>query len=84
MKNDLIMIKNSNYYSHPPRDWCLAGDVLSGSQLEGAAHAGVLQEWFGEQWWTARAAAQLVAVVIVILPLVILRRVGKSHPQSNS
>ncbi|XP_042375122.1 amino acid transporter AVT6C-like [Zingiber officinale] len=53
----------------------IIGDVLSGSQSEGAAHAGILQEWFGEQWWTARAAAQLVAVVIVILPLVLLRRV---------
>ncbi|XP_042381280.1 amino acid transporter AVT6C-like isoform X1 [Zingiber officinale] len=53
----------------------IIGDVLSGSQSEGAAHAGILQEWFGEQWWTARVAAQLVAVVIVILPLVLLRRV---------
>ncbi|KAG6509399.1 hypothetical protein ZIOFF_027387 [Zingiber officinale] len=53
----------------------LSCDVLSGSQSEGAAHAGILQEWFGEQWWTARVAAQLVAVVIVILPLVLLRRV---------
>ncbi|XP_042381281.1 uncharacterized protein LOC121974337 isoform X2 [Zingiber officinale] len=59
----------------------IIGDVLSGSQSEGAAHAGILQEWFGEQWWTARVAAQLVAVVIVILPLVLLRRVASRLPQ---
>ena len=50
-----------------------AGDVISGS----GEHAGLLEEWFGEQWWTARAAALLVTLVVILLPLVLLRRVGE-------
>ncbi|KAG0488747.1 hypothetical protein HPP92_007404 [Vanilla planifolia] len=53
----------------------IIGDVLSGNGSEGAAHLGVLQEWFGEQWWTARSAAIPLTVVVVMLPLVLLRRV---------
>ncbi|WOK96696.1 hypothetical protein Cni_G05403 [Canna indica] len=53
----------------------IIGDVLSGSQSADTVHAGVLQEWFGDQWWTTRAVALLVAVIFVILPLVLLRRV---------
>lgn len=53
----------------------IIGDVLSGNRSEGAAHLGVLQEWFGEEWWTARSAAIAIAVVVVMLPLGLLRRV---------
>ncbi|CAA6661861.1 unnamed protein product [Spirodela intermedia] len=31
----------------------IIGDVLSGNQSEGAGHLGVLQEWFGDQWWNS-------------------------------
>ncbi|XP_020575325.1 probable sodium-coupled neutral amino acid transporter 6 [Phalaenopsis equestris] len=53
----------------------IIGDVLSGNRSEGTVHLGVLQEWFGEEWWTGRAAAIAVTVFVVMLPLVLLRRV---------
>ncbi|KAG5558087.1 hypothetical protein RHGRI_008108 [Rhododendron griersonianum] len=54
-----------------------SGDVLSGSQLDGdgAAHLGVLEEWFGIYWWNSRAFALLFVLVFVLLPLVLFRRV---------
>ncbi|KAF7148665.1 hypothetical protein RHSIM_Rhsim03G0149400 [Rhododendron simsii] len=55
----------------------IIGDVLSGSQLDGdgAAHSGVLEEWFGIYWWNSRAFALLFVLVFVLLPLVLFRRV---------
>ncbi|XP_020596780.1 probable sodium-coupled neutral amino acid transporter 6 [Phalaenopsis equestris] len=53
----------------------IIGDVLSGNRTEGEDHMGVLQEWFGEEWWTARSATIPITVVVVMLPLVLLRRV---------
>ncbi|KAL8161058.1 hypothetical protein V2J09_012547 [Rumex salicifolius] len=38
-------------------------------------HMGILQEWFGYQWWNVRAYALLFIVLFVLLPLVLLRRV---------
>ncbi|KAL0922524.1 hypothetical protein M5K25_006514 [Dendrobium thyrsiflorum] len=53
----------------------IIGDVLSGNRSEGTVHVGVLQEWFGEDWWTVRSSAIAITVVAVMLPLVLLRRV---------
>ncbi|KAL5539949.1 hypothetical protein UlMin_043872 [Ulmus minor] len=53
----------------------IIGDVLSGNQPEGTVHLGVLQEWFGFHWWNSREFALLVTVLVVLLPLVLLRRV---------
>ncbi|KAK9058728.1 hypothetical protein SSX86_023570 [Deinandra increscens subsp. villosa] len=54
----------------------IIGDVLSGDESgEGSVHLGVLQEWFGVQWWNTRAVAILFIVVFVMLPLVLFRRV---------
>ncbi|OAY70448.1 probable sodium-coupled neutral amino acid transporter 6 [Ananas comosus] len=53
----------------------IIGDVLSGSVSGGETHAGVLQEWFGEQWWNGREVALLFIVVFVLLPLVLPKRV---------
>ena len=39
---------------------------------------GVLQEWFGIHWWNSREFSLLVVVVVVMLPLVLLKRVGQS------
>lgn len=55
----------------------VAGDVLSGSVEGGGEHAGVLQELFGPQWWTGREFVILATAVVVLLPLVLLRRVGE-------
>ncbi|EAZ13998.1 hypothetical protein OsJ_03924 [Oryza sativa Japonica Group] len=55
----------------------IIGDVLSGSAGAGDEHAGVLQELFGAQWWTARELVILVTAIVVLLPLVLRRRVGE-------
>jgi hypothetical protein len=62
-----------------------AGDVMSGSAGAGDEHAGVLGELFGARWWTGREFVILVTAVVVLLPLVLLRRVGEySRIQLNS
>lgn len=48
------------------------GDVLCGNQTGGTLHLGILQEWFGIQWWNSRAYVILFVVVFVMLPLVLL------------
>uniref|UniRef100_A0ACD5W1A5 Uncharacterized protein n=1 Tax=Avena sativa TaxID=4498 RepID=A0ACD5W1A5_AVESA len=53
----------------------IIGDVMSGSAGAGEEHAGVLGELFGSRWWTGREFVILVTVVVVLLPLVLLRRV---------
>ncbi|OMO75866.1 Amino acid transporter, transmembrane [Corchorus olitorius] len=50
----------------------IIGDVLCGSQSGGTLHLGVLQEWFGIQWWNSRAYVILFIVLFVMLPLVLL------------
>ncbi|XP_050387467.1 amino acid transporter AVT6C [Argentina anserina] len=50
----------------------IIGDVLSGNET---GHLGVLQEWFGVQWWNSRDIAILFTLVLIMLPLVLLRRV---------
>ncbi|KAJ1426307.1 Amino acid transporter, transmembrane domain [Sesbania bispinosa] len=42
---------------------------------QGEVHLGVLQQWFGIQWWTSREFALLVTLLLVLLPLVLYRRV---------
>ncbi|KAK6145606.1 hypothetical protein DH2020_022426 [Rehmannia glutinosa] len=53
----------------------IIGDVLSGNESEGTVHLGVLQEWFGIQWWNSRAFSLLFIVLLVLLPLLLLRRI---------
>nr|KJB67478.1 hypothetical protein B456_010G192600 [Gossypium raimondii] len=53
----------------------IIGDVLSGNQLEGSVHLGVLQQWFGIHWWNTRAFALLFTLIFVLLPLVVFKRV---------
>lgn len=51
--------------------------MLSGNNPnDGSIHMGVLQEWFGFYWWNSRELALLFILVFVLLPLVLLRRVG--------
>lgn len=53
----------------------IIGDVLTGTKSGDRIHTGLLQEWFGFHWWTSRAFALLIVVLLVILPLVLLRRI---------
>ncbi|KAL6581268.1 hypothetical protein OROMI_007191 [Orobanche minor] len=54
----------------------IIGDVLSGNESEGTVHLGILQEWFGIHWWNSRAFSLLFVVLLVLLPLLLLRRIG--------
>ena len=52
--------------------------MLCGStQSGGTLHLGILQEWFGIHWWNSRPFALLFVAIFVMLPLVLLRRVGQ-------
>ncbi|XP_023551708.1 amino acid transporter AVT6C [Cucurbita pepo subsp. pepo] len=53
----------------------IIGDVLSGNKEGEKMHSGVLQEWFGDQWWNAREFSILFTAVLILLPLVLFRRV---------
>lgn len=53
----------------------ILGDVLSGNEHGESQHVGVLQEWFGSSWCTARPFALLLVVVFILLPLLLYRRV---------
>ncbi|XP_078181327.1 amino acid transporter AVT6C-like isoform X1 [Carex rostrata] len=53
----------------------IIGDVMSGTTVGDENHGGVLQEWFGPQWWNDREVALLIIAVFVLLPLVLAKRV---------
>lgn len=53
-----------------------AGDVLSGTWVDGYHHKGVFEEWFGEHWWTTRSALLLFTTLFVFAPLISFKRVG--------
>ncbi|CAH1443385.1 unnamed protein product [Lactuca virosa] len=48
----------------------IIGDVLSGTWSEGEHHLGVMQEWFGQQWWTTRSVLLLLTTLLVFSPLI--------------
>ncbi|KAL5582051.1 hypothetical protein UlMin_014493 [Ulmus minor] len=50
-------------------------DVLSGTTSSGVRHAGVLEEWFGEHWWTGRAFVLIVLTVAIPVPLICYKRI---------
>ncbi|KAL6531142.1 hypothetical protein OROHE_014211 [Orobanche hederae] len=60
----------------------IIGDVLSGNESEGTVHLGILQEWFGIHWWNSRAFSLLSVVLLVLLPLLLLRRIDFSPSDS--
>ncbi|KAH6791263.1 Transmembrane amino acid transporter family protein [Perilla frutescens var. frutescens] len=53
----------------------IIGDVLSGTTSDGIHHAGVLEGWFGEQWWTGRFFVLLVTTLAIFAPLASLKRI---------
>ncbi|CAH9096496.1 unnamed protein product [Cuscuta epithymum] len=53
----------------------IIGDVLSGTSSDGVHHAGVLEGWFGEQWWTGRHFLLLVITLLVFAPLAFCKRI---------
>lgn len=56
----------------------IIGDVLSGSTGGGEHYTGVLEEWAGgATWWNERTFVLFTVMVVILLPLVSLRHVGK-------
>ncbi|KAL7149248.1 hypothetical protein ABFS83_05G026800 [Erythranthe nasuta] len=53
----------------------IIGDVLSGSTANGVHHAGVLEGWFGEQWWNKRFFVLVLTTLCVFTPLACLKRI---------
>ena len=51
--------------------------MLSGTASSGVHHTGVLEGWFGENWWNGRLFVLFVTTVFVFAPLVSLKRIGK-------
>ncbi|KAM4124270.1 hypothetical protein ACB094_01G217900 [Castanea mollissima] len=50
-------------------------DLLSGSTSSGVHHSGVLEEWFGEHWWTGCAFVHIVLTVAIFVPLICFKRI---------
>lgn len=53
----------------------IIGDVLSGTSSSGVHHAGVLEGWFGEHWWSGRTFVLLVTTLLVFSPLACFKRI---------
>ncbi|CAL0322522.1 unnamed protein product [Lupinus luteus] len=53
----------------------IIGDVFSGTWSEGVHYSGVLEEWFGQHWWSTRPVLLLFTMLLVFLPLASFRRV---------
>lgn len=53
----------------------IIGDVLSGTWEDGFHHKGVMEEWFGEHWWTTRSALLMFTTLFVFAPLISFKRI---------
>ncbi|CAH9097826.1 unnamed protein product [Cuscuta europaea] len=53
----------------------IIGDVLSGIWSDGVHHLGVMEEWFGQHWWTRRSSLMLFTSLFVFAPLISFKRV---------
>ncbi|XP_047983461.1 amino acid transporter AVT6A-like [Salvia hispanica] len=53
----------------------ILGDVVSGSTSSGIHHPGLMESWFGQEWWTARFFVLVVTTLGVFTPLAFLKRI---------
>ncbi|KAK3030221.1 hypothetical protein RJ639_038344 [Escallonia herrerae] len=53
----------------------IIGDVLSGTWSDGVHYSGVMEEWFGQHWWTTRSSLLLLTTLLVFTPLISFKRV---------
>ncbi|XP_050205946.1 amino acid transporter AVT6A-like [Mercurialis annua] len=53
----------------------IIGDVLAGTWSDEVYHSGVMQEWFGQHWWTSRSFLLLLTTLFVFSPLISFKRV---------
>lgn len=52
----------------------IIGDVLSGTTSTAIHHSGLLEEWFGDQWWSSRFVVLSITTLVVFSPLASLKR----------
>ncbi|ESQ47150.1 hypothetical protein EUTSA_v10028319mg [Eutrema salsugineum] len=53
----------------------IIGDVLAGKNVYGIHHAGMLDGWFGENWWNRRTFVLLITTLFVLAPLTCFKRI---------
>ncbi|KGN55300.1 amino acid transporter AVT6A isoform X1 [Cucumis sativus] len=53
----------------------IIGDVLSGTSANNIHHKGVMEEWFGQHWWTSRLSLMLLTTLFIFAPLISFKRV---------
>ncbi|KAL5988307.1 Amino acid transporter avt6a [Asimina triloba] len=53
----------------------IIGDVLAGTSSGEIHHMGVIEGWFGRQWWTTRFFLLLLTTFLVFAPLISFKRV---------
>jgi sodium-coupled neutral amino acid transporter 2 len=53
----------------------IIGDVLSGTSSSGVHHSGVLEGWFGDQWWNGRTVVLTVTTLCIFAPLACFKRI---------
>ncbi|KAI4316579.1 hypothetical protein L6164_024549 [Bauhinia variegata] len=53
----------------------IIGDVLGGTWSEGVHHSGVIEEWFGQHWWSTRFILLMLTTIMVFAPLISFKRV---------
>lgn len=52
----------------------IIADVISGSTSSGVHHSGLLEEWFGEHWWTGRIFVLMLLTAFVLVPTAWIKR----------
>ncbi|KAF5943138.1 hypothetical protein HYC85_020780 [Camellia sinensis] len=52
----------------------VTSDVLSGTWSDGIHYSGVMEEWFGQQWWDKRSVLLLLTTILVFAPLISFKR----------
>ncbi|GMP75265.1 hypothetical protein CsSME_00032418 [Camellia sinensis var. sinensis] len=52
----------------------VTGDVLSGTWSDGIHYSGVMEEWFGQQWWDKCSVLLLLTTILVFAPLISFKR----------
>ncbi|XP_057809915.1 amino acid transporter AVT6A-like [Salvia miltiorrhiza] len=53
----------------------IIGDVVSGSTSSGVHHPGLMESWFGQQWWTGRFFVLVVTTLGIFSPLACFKRI---------
>lgn len=53
----------------------IIGDVFSGTSANNIHHKGVMEEWFGQHWWTSRISLMLLTTLLIFAPLISFKRV---------